>query len=173
MSREVKKAPPSQVGYALSIVGDRWTLLIMRELRMGMHRFEEIQAQTGISSHLLCSRLKRMVLDGIVEKRVYRERPERFEYNGTEKGKELDAVLLALRNWSLRWAPRGATHDSVVQLVYRPTSDVIDADWIMPVPARVFRFEDVDSAPAPAYERERAARTAAFRRSKRKQKPAE
>jgi DNA-binding HxlR family transcriptional regulator len=138
---------------------------------MGIHRFEEIQAQTGISSHLLCSRLKRMVLDGIVEKRLYLERPERYEYDGTEKGKELDAVLLALRNWGLRWAPRGDTHDSAVQLVYRPTTDVIDAEWTMPVPGHAFRFDDVDATSPPAYEHERAARIAAFRRSKRKRKP--
>src|SRR5271163_3427229 len=99
-----------EVARALSVVGDRWTLLIMRELTLSMHKFEEIQAHTGMSSHLLSARLKRMEEEGLLKRMQYSTRPTRYEYHATPKGKELDAVTLALRAWALRWSTykRGA-----------------------------------------------------------------
>ena len=84
------------IARSLSVVGDRWTLLILRELSMGSRRFEEIQAQTGMSSFLLSTRLKRLEKDGVIERRLYNERPPRYEYHATAKGKDLDEVLLFL-----------------------------------------------------------------------------
>src|ERR1700710_473409 len=92
-----------EIAQALSVVGDRWTLLIMREVGMGVRKFEEIQAQTGMSSHLLSTRLKRMEEEGLLELKLYSERPPRYEYHATQKGKELDSVLLALRGWTRGW----------------------------------------------------------------------
>jgi DNA-binding HxlR family transcriptional regulator len=91
------------IARSLSVVGDRWTLLILRELGMGIHRFEEVQAQTGMSSHLLSTRLKRLKAEGVIEWRIYSSRPTRYEYFATTKGKELDAVLLALQMWGQKW----------------------------------------------------------------------
>src|SRR5271155_504435 len=81
-----------EIARALSVVGDRWTLLIMREVGFGMRKFEEIQAYTGISSHLLTTRLKRMEKQGLLQRRRYKTHPARYEYVATPKGKELDAV---------------------------------------------------------------------------------
>jgi len=92
-----------QIAQALSVVGDRWTLLIMRELSLGVRRFEGIQAQTGMSSHLLSARLKRLEHEGVIERRLYSVSRARYEYHATAKGKELDAVLLALREWGMKW----------------------------------------------------------------------
>ncbi len=98
------------VARSLAVVGDRWTLLILRELALGTHRFDEIQAQTGMSSHLLATRLKRLEQDGVIEKRHYSERPLRYEYHATAKGKELAPVLLALQAWGLKWGGYGPEH---------------------------------------------------------------
>jgi len=75
----------------------------MRELFLGTKRFDDIMAQTGMSSHLLSARLKRMEGDLLIERRRYTDCPPRFEYYATTKGKQLDAVLLVLRAWGMRW----------------------------------------------------------------------
>ena len=84
------------VARALAVVGDRWTVLIVRELFLGTRRFEDFQAQTGMSSHLLSTRLKRLESDGIVRRTPYSERPPRYEYRLTPKGLDLYPLLLSL-----------------------------------------------------------------------------
>lgn len=74
------------IARTLAVVGDRWTVLILRELFLGVKRFEEFQAQTGMSSHLLSTRLKRLEADGIVVRHLYSDRPPRHEYRLTSKG---------------------------------------------------------------------------------------
>src|SRR5690348_5133810 len=74
------------VARAEMVVGDRWTVLVLRELFMRSHRFEEIQAQTGATPQMVAARLKKLEADGLVERRVYSKRPPRYEYHLTEKG---------------------------------------------------------------------------------------
>ena len=74
------------VDRAETVVGDRWTVLILRELFMRMHRFEEIQAQTGATPQMIAARLKKLEADGLVKRRVYNKRPLRHDYRLTEKG---------------------------------------------------------------------------------------
>lgn len=105
MVRQTMTPDVLQIAYALSIVGDKWTLLIMCELRHGVHHFEEIRLHTGMSSHLLRNRLRRMEAEGVIQRRLYHERPPRYSYEGTDKGKALDAVLQALRRWGMQWGP--------------------------------------------------------------------
>jgi len=90
------------------VVGDKWTQLIVNELVLGIRKFEEIQANTGMSFHLLSTRLKRMLLQGLITRLPYNRRPVRHEHFATAKGKVLDPVLLALRAWSLLWGKYGA-----------------------------------------------------------------
>ena len=91
------------VARCLSIVGDPWTLLILRELFLGSRRFDEFQGYTGMSPALLSTRLKLLRKEGIVEQVRYRERPPRREYRLTEKGLDLYPVILALSQWGSRW----------------------------------------------------------------------
>lgn len=91
------------IARALAVVGDRWTILILRELFLSVKRFEEFQAQTGMSSHLLSTRLKRLQADGVVARHRYSERPPRYEYRLTSKGLDLYPLLLALKSWGERW----------------------------------------------------------------------
>ena len=87
---------------ALEVVGDRWSLLVLREVFLGTHRFEAMQANTGAPRDILAARLKKLVAHGVLEKRPYQERPQRFEYHATEAGRDLSPVVTALRQWGER-----------------------------------------------------------------------
>ena len=92
------------IAAALGVLGDRWTLLVVRELLYGAHRYGEIAEGTGAATDVLAARLKRLVDAGVVERRPYRERPPRSEYHLTEAGRELAPVLVLLLGWGDRWA---------------------------------------------------------------------
>jgi len=98
----------SSVTRALGIVGDRWTLLILRDAFQGAHRFEEFRSQTGAARSTLTSRLTGLVEAGLFEKVRYSRSPERFEYRLTEKGLDLYGTTLVTWRWEHNWAPRGA-----------------------------------------------------------------
>ena len=95
---------------ALDLVGDKWTLLIIRDLAAGPRRFVELQrVLPGISTEQLRSRLNRMVADGLLTRQRYREVPPRVDYELTERSRELMPVLGALARWGYDWtwsAPR-------------------------------------------------------------------
>jgi len=88
---------------ALSILGDRWTLLLILEIFLGSRRFEAFEAVLGMSPHLLSRRLARLVKEGILVKVAYRQRPVRHEYRLTDKGRDLLPVVLSLVHWGNRW----------------------------------------------------------------------
>jgi DNA-binding HxlR family transcriptional regulator len=90
------------IARTLEVIGDRWTLLIIRDVALGHHRFDEFLASLGIASNVLTDRLSRLVAEGILERRPYNSRPERFEYHLTKKGRELGVPLLALMQWGDR-----------------------------------------------------------------------
>ncbi len=96
---------------ALDLVGDKWTLLIVRDLAAGPRRFVELQrVLPGISTEQLRSRLNRMVADGLLTRQRYREVPPRVDYELTERARDLMPVLGALARWGYEWvwsAPRG------------------------------------------------------------------
>ena len=90
---------------ALDLVGDKWTLLIVRDLAAGARRFVELQrVLPGISTEQLRSRLNRMVADGLLTRRRYREVPPRVDYELTQRSRELLPVLGALARWGYEWA---------------------------------------------------------------------
>jgi DNA-binding HxlR family transcriptional regulator len=84
---------------SLAVVGDRWTLLILRDAFLRIRRFDDFQASTGIARRVLAERLAKLVGDGILEKVAYQERPTRHEYRLTPKGLDLYPVILALVHW--------------------------------------------------------------------------
>src|SRR6266542_1639614 len=90
------------IARALEVVGDRWTLLIIRDVIHGLRRFDEFLDSLGIASNVLTERLNRLVDEGVLERVPYSERPERFEYQLTNKGRELGVPLLALMQWGDR-----------------------------------------------------------------------
>jgi DNA-binding HxlR family transcriptional regulator len=95
------------IARALEVVGDRWTLLVMREAFLGTRRFHAFQEHLGLARTVLSDRLTRLVQDGLLERVRYAERPERFEYHLTEKGVDLWPVLVALLQWGDRHVTQG------------------------------------------------------------------
>ncbi len=102
MLRREYEGQVCSIARALELVGDRWTLLIVRDLVLGLTRFDEFLESLGVASNVLTDRLNRLVDEGVVERIRYSERPERFEYRLTAKGRELGLVLLALMQWGDR-----------------------------------------------------------------------
>ena len=102
-----QEGPPRagcSIAAALAVVGDRWSLLVVRELLYGAHRYGEIARGTGAATDVLAARLKRLVEAGVVDRRLYSQRPPRWEYHLSEAGQELAPVLVVLLQWGDRWA---------------------------------------------------------------------
>ncbi len=91
------------VAAAVAVLGDAWTLLLVRDLASGPRRFTALQTSTGISARVLTDRLHTMAEHGLVTRRMYAEIPPRVEYELTEKGQAAVAVVAALREYGERW----------------------------------------------------------------------
>ncbi len=87
------------IARTLAIVGERWTLLIVRDAYLGRRRFEQFHESLGVSRNVLTERLTRLVDEGILERVPYQEHPTRYEYLLTQKGRDLRVALTALRQW--------------------------------------------------------------------------
>jgi DNA-binding HxlR family transcriptional regulator len=87
------------VARTLSIIGDRWTLLVLRDCFLGIRRFEQFQERLGVTRQVLSDRLRRLVDHGILSREPYQDRPPRHEYRLTPKGRDLYPVMLSLLAW--------------------------------------------------------------------------
>jgi DNA-binding HxlR family transcriptional regulator len=92
-------------GRALDSVGDWWSMMMLRDAFQGLTRFDEFQKSLGIAPNILTRRLAHLIDKGLFEKRLYSERPARYEYVLTEKGLDFFPVLMALFSWGQRHAP--------------------------------------------------------------------
>jgi DNA-binding HxlR family transcriptional regulator len=92
------------VARTLDVIGGWWTPLIVRDLSLGISRFDAIQRDLGISRKVLSERLARLVEHGVVDRVPYQDNPPRYDYRLTEKGVDLALVLVALKTWGDRWA---------------------------------------------------------------------
>jgi DNA-binding HxlR family transcriptional regulator len=93
------------IAKALEVVGERWSLLIVRDVMNGNRRFGELQQGLGVARNVLSARLQRLVEEDILERRSYQSSPERYEYFLTEKGLDLWPALVALLAWGDRHSP--------------------------------------------------------------------
>jgi DNA-binding HxlR family transcriptional regulator len=91
------------IARSLELIGERWTILIVRDAFLGVRRFDDFQRSLGVSRGVLADRLDRLVEAGILERRPYQEHPERHEYRLTEKGRDLWPVTMALARWGDRY----------------------------------------------------------------------
>jgi DNA-binding HxlR family transcriptional regulator len=96
----------SQVAQALSVIGDRWAFLIIRDIYLGARRFEDLRQRTGAARGTLTSRLKSLVQRGILYKEPYQQSPTRYEYRLTEKGLDLYPMVLMIWSWDHYWGKR-------------------------------------------------------------------
>ncbi len=104
----VLNARPCAVADALTVVGEKWSLLVVREIAFGVMRFDQIARNTGAPRDILTTRLRSLEAAGVVRKRQYQEHPPRSEYHLTQAGHELRPILLALGAWGNRWLRESA-----------------------------------------------------------------
>ncbi|WP_431680695.1 winged helix-turn-helix transcriptional regulator [Kitasatospora sp. KL5] len=120
---------PCSIAAALSVVGEKWALLAVRELFYGNHRFERLAENTGAPRDRLTARLRALEEAGVVERRLYQERPPRYEYHLTEAGRDLAPLTQALLAWGDRWL----LPEPPVTLRHAPAGrpeHPLDAAWI-------------------------------------------
>jgi DNA-binding HxlR family transcriptional regulator len=91
------------IARSLEVIGEWWTLLILREAFFGVTRFEEFQEQLGVARNVLATRLDTLVEHGVLERHCYDEARNRFDYVLTDKGKALWPVLVTIRQWGDEW----------------------------------------------------------------------
>ncbi len=87
------------VARTVSVIGDRWTLLVLRDCFLGVRRFDDFQARIGVTRPILADRLKKLVSEGILDAVAYQDRPVRREYRLTAKGRALHLVMMAIVHW--------------------------------------------------------------------------
>ena len=92
------------IAQSLEVVGDPWTLLIVRDALFGTTRFDDFRRSLGIPRATLATRLDTLVEHGVMERRRYHERPERLEYVLTDKGRDLARVMISLLQWGDTWS---------------------------------------------------------------------
>jgi DNA-binding HxlR family transcriptional regulator len=103
------------VARTLDAIGDRWSLLIIRDAFYGVRRFDDFRKDLGVARNILADRLQKLVEKDVLERRQYEERPPRFEYRLTERGRDLVGVVLVMMRWGDTWtgdgvAPVAITH---------------------------------------------------------------
>lgn len=93
---------PCSVARSVAVIGDRWTLMILRDCFLGVRRFESFQERLGISRTIIADRLKRLTEEGVLRRVAYQEHPTRHEYRLTDKGLDLHPVVMAIVHWGDR-----------------------------------------------------------------------
>jgi DNA-binding HxlR family transcriptional regulator len=136
------------IARALEVVGERWTLLIIRDVFLGRRRFDQLQESLGVARNVLTDRLNRLVEEDILERVPYSERPARFEYRLTDKGRELNVALTALRQW-------GDKHlsEKPPTLLRRKNDKKPVIAALVPKGAEVLRPNEVEVVPGPGSRR--------------------
>jgi DNA-binding HxlR family transcriptional regulator len=132
---------------ALDVVGERWSLLIVRNVLLGLRRFDEIQANLGIARNVLQTRLQSLLEEGILEKQPYQEHPLRHEYLLTEKGLDLWPTIVALMNWGDRHAATPA--GPPVLLEHKDCGGAVDEHRICKSCAAQLSVREVRAKPGP------------------------
>jgi DNA-binding HxlR family transcriptional regulator len=142
------------VARALSVVGDRWTLLVLRDAFLGVRRFEAFHRDLGTTRHRLADRLRKLVRHGILERVRYEERPARFEYRLTEKGRDLYPIIVSLTRWGDRWMAGKA--GPPIELVHRGCGRTAMPALACPECGEPVGPRDMKARPGPAFRTSRA-----------------
>lgn len=136
------------IARTLSAIGDRWTMLIVRDVFLGIRRFDAIQRDLRITPHRLSDRLRKLVREGILCRVAYEKRPPRFEYRLTEKGVDLYPSLVAMVGWGDRWM--AGAEGVPLELVHRPCGHSIEPELICPACKSKINPRAMSARPGPA-----------------------
>ncbi len=144
------------VARALDLLGEWWTILIIREAFAGTRRFEDFQQRLGIARNILTSRLRRLTDQGVLERVAAREGGRRKVYRLTRKGRDLLPVLVALMQWGDRWVTGPGREP--LRLVERASGLGIARVTVQNLHGRTLGLEDLKTLPGPGFVRETQAR---------------
>jgi DNA-binding HxlR family transcriptional regulator len=135
------------IAKSLEVIGERWSLLIVRDVMNGNRRFGEIQASLGIARNVLSARLQGLVDEDILERRAYQESPPRHEYFLTEKGLDLWPALIALMHWGDRYSagPQGPPR----LIVHKECGGEVNDRGICETCGKVLHARDARQIPGP------------------------
>ncbi len=139
------------VARTLSVVGDRWTMLIIRDAFLGIRRFDDWRDDLGMTPHRLSDRLRKLVRAGILRRIEYQKRPRRFEYRLTEKGIDLYPLLVAMITWGDHWMAGAA--GAPVELFHRRCGHAINPKLICPRCSETIVPREMSARPGPALRR--------------------
>lgn len=135
------------IARTLDIAGEPWSPLILRDVFVGISRFDDLQRDLGISRKVLAERLKHLVEEGVLERSAYSERPPRHDYVLTEKGWELCDVLLAISAWGDRWTAGEAGPPALFR--HRNCGQLTHAELRCAQCGEPLHAHDVDVQPGP------------------------
>ena len=139
------------IASALDVVGEPWTLLIVRDAFYGVRRFDDFQENLGIARNVLTARLKKLVEAGIFRKTAYRQRPLRHEYRLTDKGAALFTVIVGLKQWGDRYGA-AARSGKPMELVDRGDGKPLDPVLIDARSGRRLELTNVRAVAGPGAE---------------------
>ena len=141
---------PCSIARSLAVAGEPWTPLVIRDVYIGINRFDDLQRDLGISRKVLAERLRHLVDAGMLERRVYSERPPRHEYVLTQMGSEFVDVLMTMVAWGDRWT----ASDAGPPVLYRHRScgQITHVEAHCAACGEILRSADVDVEPGPGLE---------------------
>ena len=154
MSRADLAAKACTVARAVEIVGDEWTLMLLREMFLGGRRFDDLQRQTGASPHILSRRLKRLENSGVLRRDAYSTHPPRYEYRLTAKGRGLWPVVIALKVWGDEWL---GDEPTPVEIVHKACGRTVGPHLTCPDCGKPMQAHDARTRLSPDFETERKA----------------
>ena len=156
MSRTDLSSRSCSIARAVAQVGDEWTIMILREMFLGTRRFDDFLRQTGMSSHLLSQRLKKLEAQGVLRRERYSEHPPRHEYRLTVMGRDLWPVIIAFKQWGDRWLGE----EPSVQIVHKSCGHITQPQMTCPHCGDAMHAHDAEPHLSDNFEQERqAART--------------
>ena len=136
------------VASTLEVIGERWTMHVLREAFLGVRRFEDFRRNIGVARNILTDRLNMLVAEGILRRELYSEHPPRHEYRLTRKGVDLSGILLELMKWGNRWAPN--PDGPAVVLRHKGCGSVIEPTHACPECGDPVQAWDLQALPGPA-----------------------
>ncbi len=142
MKRTPYKQMNCSIASTLEVVGEPWTLLIIRDAYLQVRRFEEFQRHLNIARNILTARLRKLVEHGVFQRVQYHDRPKRFEYRLTEKGASLFPVIVCLKEWGDKFGEKAAL-GAPLQLEDKKTDALVKPLLIDTVTSRPIELEDV------------------------------
>ena len=134
------------VAQCLEVVGEWWSLLIVRDALLGVRRFDDFQARIGISRNILNQRLSHLVDNGVLKRVQYQDHPARSEYRLTDKGRDLWHVVMAIGQWGDRWA---APDGPPVKIRHKSCGHVVKAVPVCSYCREPLDVRDVTALPGP------------------------